>query len=100
MTQLQSPRFEGSIRLDDGRQLGFAEFGPVEGRPLLWFHGTPGARRQIAPEARALAHREGVRIICVERPGIGDSTPHVYDAVIDFATDIEMQRLSRVLPCQ
>jgi pimeloyl-ACP methyl ester carboxylesterase len=56
----------------------------------MWFHGTPGARRQIAPSARASAHERGVRIICVERPGIGDSTPHIYDAVRDFADDMEI----------
>ncbi len=68
---------------------GFAEHGPVTGRPLIWFHGSPGARRQIAPEAREAAYERGVRIIAVERPGIGASTPHCYPAVRDFAVDIE-----------
>ena len=86
---LEPPRFEGALRLRDGRQLGYAEFGPPTGRPLLWFHGTPGARRQIAPEARVLAGEHGVRIVSVERPGVGDSTPHVYRALIDFAADVE-----------
>ncbi len=88
-TLLDEPRFEGSIRLDAERKLGFAEFGPVDGLPLLWFHGTPGGRRQIAPDARRLAWRQGIRIVAVERPGIGDSSPHVHDAVVDFAGDIE-----------
>jgi pimeloyl-ACP methyl ester carboxylesterase len=89
VTLLDEPRFEGSVRLRDGRRLGFAEFGPATGRPVLWFHGTPGARRQIAPEARRLAHEQSVRIVCVERPGIGESTPHAYRAVVDFARDVE-----------
>jgi len=89
MSSLRPPRLEGAIVLSDGRQLGYAEFGPVSGRPLLWFHGTPGARRQIAPEAREAACESGVRIIAVERPGIGASTPHLYRAVVDFAADIE-----------
>jgi len=55
----------------------------------VWFHGTPGARRQIAPEARVGAHARGVRIVSVERPGVGDSTPHLYDALVDFAEDVE-----------
>jgi len=88
MSRLPPPRFEGSIRLDAGRRLGYAEFGPATGRPLVWLHGTPGARRQIAPQARELAHERGVRIVSVERPGIGDSTPHLYDAVLDFASDL------------
>ena len=86
---LPPPRVEGAVRLPRGRRLGYAEFGPASGRPLLWFHGTPGARLQIAPSARELAHERGVRIVSVERPGVGDSTPHVYDAVVDFASDVE-----------
>jgi pimeloyl-ACP methyl ester carboxylesterase len=85
---IDEPRFEGSIRLRDGRRLGFAEFGPVSGRPLVWLHGTPGGRRQIAPDARALAWKHGIRIIGVERPGIGESTPHAYAAIVDFAADL------------
>jgi len=86
---LEPPRFEGAFRLRSGRRLGFAEFGPASGRPLLWFHGTPGARRQIAPSARDLANERGVRIVSVERPGVGESTPHAYGAITDFARDVE-----------
>lgn len=86
---LDPPRFEGALRLPGGRRLGYAEFGPASGKPLLWFHGTPGARRQISPQARALAHEQDVRIVSVERPGIGESTPHVYDTLVDYARDIE-----------
>lgn len=85
---LRPPRFEGTIVLEGGRQLGFAEFGPRSGRPLLWFHGTPGARRQIAPAAHAAADDRGVRLIAVERPGIGASTPHRYEALVEWAADI------------
>jgi pimeloyl-ACP methyl ester carboxylesterase len=88
MPTLIPPRFEGSIVLNDGRQLGYAEYGPTSGKPLLWFHGTPGARRQISPEAREAANERGVRIIAVERPGIGASTPHCYESIRDFARDI------------
>lgn len=89
MSRLLPPRFEGTVRLAGGRRLGFAEFGPASGRPIVWLHGTPGARLQIAPQARLLAHERGVRIVSVERPGVGESTPHLLDAVIDFASDIE-----------
>jgi pimeloyl-ACP methyl ester carboxylesterase len=86
---LAPPRFEGTVRLHRRRRLGYAEFGPASGRPLLWFHGTPGARRQIAPQARELADERGVRIVSVERPGIGESTPHAYGALVEFAADVE-----------
>ena len=81
------PRLEGTVALADGRRLSFAEFGPHDGRPIVWLHGTPGARRQIPPEARRLAVRDNLRIIGVDRPGIGSSTPHLYGSISDFTTD-------------
>jgi pimeloyl-ACP methyl ester carboxylesterase len=89
MSQIRPPRFEGTFRLKDGRKLGYAEYGPADGKPILWFHGTPGGRRQIAPQARELAVRRKVRLIAVERPGIGDSTSHSYDSLADWAADIQ-----------
>jgi pimeloyl-ACP methyl ester carboxylesterase len=83
------PRFEGTYRLKDGRKLGYAEYGPVDGKPILWFHGTPGGRRQIPPRARELAHERGVRLIAVERPGVGDSTSHTYRSLAEWAADIQ-----------
>lgn len=89
MADVTPPRLEGTTSVGGGRRLGFAEFGPPDGRPVFWLHGTPGARRQIPEEARRSAHENGLRIIGVDRPGIGSSTPHVYDRVVDFATDLE-----------
>jgi len=88
MKTIPPPRFEGTFRLPDGRKLGYAEYGPANGKPILWFHGTPGARRQIAPQARVLAERRRVRLIAIERPGIGDSTSHSYGSLADWAADI------------
>jgi pimeloyl-ACP methyl ester carboxylesterase len=75
--------------LVDGRSMGVAEFGPPDGRVILWFHGTPGARRQVPPAARALADTEGLRIIGLERPGVGASTPHVHRDLRGWAEDVE-----------
>lgn len=83
------PRIEGSVKVADGRRLSFAEFGPPSGRSVVWLHGTPGARRQIPTEAREYAEREGVRIVGIDRPGIGSSTPHLYGAIGDFARDLD-----------
>lgn len=89
MSDILDPCVEGTVPLPGRRRIGFAEYGTPGGEPILWFHGTPGARRQIAPEARRLAAERGLRLIGVERPGVGDSTPHAYDAIVDFAADIE-----------
>jgi pimeloyl-ACP methyl ester carboxylesterase len=89
VTKLIPPRFEGTIELSDGRRLGFAEYGRTTAPPLFWFHGTPGGRRQIPPHARRLAAAGKVRIIAVERPGIGSSTPHLHDNFAAWAEDVE-----------
>jgi len=83
------PRLEGTVVLPDRRTLGFAEFGPPHGKAVFWFHGTPGARRQIPPEARLAAEELGVRLIGIDRPGVGDSTPHLYASLLGWATDME-----------
>ncbi len=82
------PRIEGVIVLPGNRRLGYAEFGVPKGKPVFWFHGTPGARRQIPPEARAAADERGVRLIGIDRPGVGDSTAHVYPSFHAWARDI------------
>ena len=89
MLAIRPPRFEGTCHLDGDRRLGYAEYGPVTGRPVLWFHGTPGARRQIPPHARDVAYERDVRLIAVERPGIGASPPHLYGSLVEWAIDIE-----------
>lgn len=90
-----APRTTGAARLDDGRTLGFAEFGDPHGLPVLWLHGTPGYRGQIAPEAVAHAEATGVRLIGVARPGGGASTPTTYRNVASFVPDVD-QLLERL----
>jgi pimeloyl-ACP methyl ester carboxylesterase len=85
---LTAPRLEGTIAVGD-RRLGFAEFGNPDGRAVLWMHGTPGARRQIPEPARLVAAELDLRIIGIDRPGVGSSTPHRYGSIADFAGDVE-----------
>ncbi len=86
---IEPPRHEGVVRVGRRRALGYAEFGDPAGRLVLWHHGTPGARRQIPPVGRRAAERLGVRLVCVERPGIGDSTDHRYRSFREWADDAE-----------
>lgn len=88
---ITAPRYEGRVPISGGRHLGVAEFGPpVAEQSIVWFHGTPGARRQIPDEARRLADDRGVRIIGIDRPGVGLSTPHLYHRLIDFTVDLDI----------
>ncbi len=88
MSELDRPRLEGSVAVRGGRRLSFAEFGDPRGAAIVWMHGTPGARRQIPLEARAFAEENDLRIIGVDRPGIGWSTPHLYDDILDWTGDL------------
>jgi pimeloyl-ACP methyl ester carboxylesterase len=82
------PKLEGNIAVGENRQIGFAEFGAPQGRAIFWLHGTPGARRQIPTEARVFAEHENIRLIGLDRPGIGSSTPYQYETVATFADDM------------
>ena len=84
---IEPPRHEGVVRVGRRRALGYAEFGDPSGRLVLWHHGTPGARRQIPLKARRAAERLGLRLVCVERPGVGDSTNHRYKCIREWAAD-------------
>ena len=87
-SSVPSPRCEGVIHLGDRRRISFAEYGSPTGRPVLWHHGTPGARRQVPPSARDAALERDVRIIALDRPGVGGSSPHQYDTIVGFADDV------------
>ena len=84
------PTLEGSVGVRAGRRLSFAEYGSPRGPALVWMHGTPGARRQIPLDARAYAEEQGIRIIGVDRPGIGSSTPFQYPDLLDWTEDLAL----------
>ncbi len=83
-----TPYLDDRIRLADGRRLAFAAYGDPRGKPLLWFHGTPGARLQIPPDAPDEARQRGFRIIAVDRPGIGGSSHHADRTLLTWTRDI------------
>lgn len=61
---------DGTVRLRDGRRLGYAEWGDRGGRPLSSFHGWPGSRveGQLGDDPAKAA---GIRMIALDRPGMG-----------------------------
>jgi pimeloyl-ACP methyl ester carboxylesterase len=77
----------GVVRLGDGRALAYAEWGPTDGWPLLYFHGVPDGR--FSWGGGSVCGDRGVRLITVDRPGIGGSDPKPGRSVADWATDVE-----------
>jgi pimeloyl-ACP methyl ester carboxylesterase len=83
-----APDEEGTVGLGDGRRLGYAAYGPPEGDPLLFFHGTPGSRYARVPDRSGLVDR-GVRQLTLERPGFGLSTHDPGRELLDWPGDVE-----------
>jgi pimeloyl-ACP methyl ester carboxylesterase len=81
------PARGGAIRLSDGRRLGHAERGDPAGRPVLDFHGNPGSRLSAWGSDDAIRDA-GVRLISVDRPGIGLSDPSPGRRVADWPADV------------
>lgn len=81
------PDAEGTVDLSDGRQLGYAAYGPADGHPLLFFHGTPGSRYARVPDTTIL-HDHGLRQVTLERPGFGLSTQDPDRGLLDWPADV------------
>lgn len=76
-----------TIARPDGRTVGFAVHG-ADGasKALLWCHGGPGSRFEAAPFASALVPA-GWRVVCVDRPGYGLSSPMPGRSIADWVPD-------------
>lgn len=77
-----------SVMLNDGRQLGYAEYGVPEGQPIFYFHGLPGSRLE-AEHLQNIAFSNHYRLIGIDRPGMGLSTIHPERSIISWADDVE-----------
>ena len=62
------------VKLSDGRTVRYWSGGASPGPVVLFFHGCPDTRR-IAMTGEQAAQDAGVRLLCVNRPGYGSSTP-------------------------
>jgi len=77
---------DSHITLRDGRRLAYTEWGSPSGRPVLYFHGTPGSRTWCPDEVATI--EAGVRLVIPDRPGIGGSAPRPRGTLADWADDV------------
>lgn len=74
------------IQSADNRTISFADYGPASGLAVLCCHGGPGSRlepRRISEQAAAA----GFRLIGIDRPGYGKSTPLPGRSICDWTQD-------------
>ena len=72
--------------LKDGRMLAYAEYGDPAGTSVFFFHGMPGSR--FFRPADEITARLRVRLICMDRPGYGESTFQSGRRILDWPGDI------------
>jgi len=74
------------IQSADNRTISFADYGPASGLAVLCCHGGPGSRlepRRISEQAATA----GFRLIGIDRPGYGKSTPLPGRSICDWTQD-------------
>ena len=72
------------LRLNDGRALGYAQYGDPSDLPVLLFQGTPTSRLPHNPFDTSVA----VRLVVPERPGFGCSDFLPRRTLLDWASDV------------
>jgi pimeloyl-ACP methyl ester carboxylesterase len=79
---------DSSLTLSSGLRLCYAEFGDPEGVPTFYFHGWPCSRLHAWTMHEA-ALKQGIRLICPDRPGLGLSDDHPERQLLDWPPVIE-----------
>ena len=76
-----------TIRLRDGRSLAFLEVGNPNGPAVIHCHGSGSSRLEVLFMAH-VAEELRIRLIGIDRPGIGRSHPHQYRNILDWTNDV------------
>jgi len=77
------------ITLQDARKLGFNEYGPANGTPLFYFHGSPSARIEFCLFGNdTLLDELNIRLVAPDRPGNGLSDFQPDRKMMDWPADI------------
>ena len=79
----QSPAPSLTVRLPDGRVIAVEEYGDPAGTPVLYFHGWPASRLEAG-----LIPDLPVRLLALDRPGYGRSTPKRGRTLLDWPADV------------
>ena len=80
-------KIDQTFRLQDGRQVGYAEYGDLQGKPIFFFHGLPGSRIE-AGMFDEIASQWGIHLIAPERPGFGISDAVAERKILDYSMEV------------
>lgn len=75
-----------SVRLSDGRELAYAQYGDPSGVPIFYCHGGVSSKSDVA-FAQDYCEKNGFLIIAPDRPGIGDSDRKEGRTLLDWVAD-------------
>jgi len=76
-----------TIKLKDGRKLGYVDLGKSDGKPLFHFNGFPGSRLEVTILADE-AIKKNIRVIGIDRPGMGLSDFKKNRTLLDWPDDV------------
>ena len=92
---------DNQVKLNDGRAVGYAEYGDLTGKPVIHLHGSPSSRFEANnPDLVEIAGRLHIRLIVPDRPGIGLSDWKTYtiasypDLLVQFADKLGLDRFA------
>jgi len=83
----EEDKLNKTIKLKDGRKLGYIDLGKSDGKPLFHFNGFPGSRLEVTILAdRAI--KKNIRVIGIDRPGMGLSDFKKNRTLLDWPDDV------------
>ena len=77
------------LELDNGRIISYRQFGRKHGWPVFYFHGTPSSGTEAQLIENDILENNGIRIIAIDRPGIGYSGFQKQRNFSHWAKDVE-----------
>lgn len=80
---LPAPPASFSVRVPDGRSIAIEEYGDPAGPVVLYFHGWPACRLEAG-----LIPDLPIRLLAMDRPGYGRSSPHPGRTLLDWPRDV------------
>ena len=78
---------DSTVTLSDGRVLAYTDLGASNGQLVIHCHGAPSSRLELTHFDQAFAGLN-VRVVTIDRPGYGGSSPQPGRRLADWAADV------------